>query len=301
MFRTSWKKRRNIALAGDVSCRHMVTRPSRRAGRARTTPEGATTGSARTARQPAVQRRLNGNSTAAITPPPAEVIAEHERKGDAVVLVTQHPTTCVECSALLIRGELVHFEAQRALCLRCALLDRLTLLPSGDVALTRRASGHSKVRAVVLEWTQRRKRYERRGTLVETVALERARIECAADDEQRASQREAAAVQRAIQDRQYITAFTNAVRAMFPGCPLSEARVIAEHACEKHSGRVGRTAAAKELDPEKVRLAVIAHVRHLHTDYDQIIARTHDKRDSRARIKGGVAEVLREWQSGSRT
>ena len=50
---------------------------------------------------------------------------------------------------------------------------------------------------------------------------------------------------------------------MFPGCPPDEARAIAEHACQENSGRVGRSAAAKEFDPAALRLAVIAHIRHL--------------------------------------
>jgi hypothetical protein len=52
-------------------------------------------------------------------------------------------------------------------------------------------------------------------------------------------------VRRDVQDRAFIAAFAAAVRRQFPGCPLAEAREIAGHACEKHSGRAGRTAAAK--------------------------------------------------------
>ena len=224
--------------------------------------------------------------------------------GGNVVLVSHVPVTCAECGALQVRGELVHFEerpgaAPAPLCLACALLDRLELLRSGDVALTRRASAHSRHTAVVLEWARGRKRYERRGTLVEPDALRRAERECEADATQREAQRARAAVRREGQEREYVGAFMAAVRAQFPGCPLSEAREIAAHACEKHSGRVGRSADAKALDPEKVRLAVVAHVRHLHTAYDQIIARTRDKRGSRVRIKGDVTSVLREWSAGA--
>ena len=209
------------------------------------------------------------------------------------------PVPCAECGALSVRGDLVHYEASKPLCLECALLGRLKLLPSGDVALTRRASAHSKTKALVLEWSARRKRYERRGTLVEPEAIRRARAECDTDAHEREAQRARAAVRREAEERTYVAAFTTAVRSLFPGCPLSEAREIAAHACEKSSGRVGRTADAKQLDPEMVRLAVIAHVRHLHTSYDQIIARTRDKRGSRARIKGDVASVLREWSAGA--
>ena len=108
-------------------------------------------------------------------------------------------------------------------------------------------------------------------------------------------QRTQAALHREVEDKEYVAAFTEAVMRQFPGCPLSEASEIAAHACTRSSGRVGRTAAAKELNAEKVRLAVIAHVRHLHTNYDSIIERTHDKRGSRAKIKDNVTAVLQAW------
>lgn len=228
------------------------------------------------------------------SPPPAAPV-----DGLEVVQVVSQPLVCAECRHLLGRGDLAHFEAQKALCLGCALLDQLVLLPSGDVALTRRASARSKVKAVVVEWSRRGKRYERRGTLVEPEALRLARLECETDAAQRAQQRAQAAVRREAEDQAYIVSFTREVKRLFPGCPLSEARKIAAHACAKHSGRVGRTAAAKELDEEMVRLAVIAHVRHLHTDYDRIIARTRDKRGARDRIRNKVTAVLQEWERGS--
>lgn len=42
------------------------------------------------------------------------------------------------------------------------------------------------------------------------------------------------------------------------------------------NGGVGPTAAAKRLDEEAVRLAVVAHVRHMETGYDEILASTED-------------------------
>ena len=214
---------------------------------------------------------------------------------ETIVLVLPVSVPCGECGAVRAQGDLAHFEDSTPLCLDCALLGRLALLPSGDVALTRRAAAHSKRRAIVLEWSPRRKRYERRGTLVDPDALRRARAECDADAHVREAQRTRAAVRRDIEEREYIAAFTAAVLRLYPGCPHSEARDIVAHACEKHSGRVGRTADAKRLVDDHVRLAVIAHVRHLHTRYDQIIATTHDKRQSRTAIRPAVDSVLHAW------
>ena len=51
-----------------------------------------------------------------------------------------------------------------------------------------------------------------------------------------------------------------AIAQQFPGCPEEDTQEIAGHACQQYSGRVGRSAAAKQFDPTTVRLAVIAHM-----------------------------------------
>ncbi|HPD17705.1 MAG TPA: DUF2293 domain-containing protein [Planctomycetota bacterium] len=71
---------------------------------------------------------------------------------------------------------------------------------------------------------------------------------------------------------------------------------MAEHACLKYSGRVGRSAAAKALDEEAVRLAVAAHVRHTKTSYDQLLARGWDRHDARGEVADQVRSVLSAWE-----
>jgi len=68
----------------------------------------------------------------------------------------------------------------------CADLAHLEYLPSGNTALTRRATKHSPLRAVVVQWARARKRYERQGILVTVEALCRAEEECLADEDRRA-------------------------------------------------------------------------------------------------------------------
>ena len=76
-------------------------------------------------------------------------------------------------------------------------------------------------------------------------------------------------------------------------------RQIASHACRKYSGRVGRSAAAKRLDEEAVQLAVVAHVRHDGTRYDELLARGVERRDARERIREDVDRVLSaRWRKG---
>ena len=60
-------------------------------------------------------------------------------------------------------------------CLSCAGLGLLEELPAGDALLTRRARAASKLSAVIVRWSQTRKRYERIGVLIEPAALAAAR------------------------------------------------------------------------------------------------------------------------------
>ena len=56
-------------------------------------------------------------------------------------------------------------------CLRCVGLDDLDFLSAGDPLLTRRAKAKSARYAVIVRFSRSRRRYERRGLLVETQAL----------------------------------------------------------------------------------------------------------------------------------
>ena len=131
--------------------------------------------------------------------------------------------------------------------------------------------------------------------LVEPAALRQAEEECLADAELRARRREQASLRRDVAEPAYINAFAAAVRAQFPGCPEVEADQIAAHACLKPSGRIGRTAAGKALDPQVVGLAVAAHVRHVHTDYDRLLGQLMDRRQAREHVRDRVDGILRQW------
>lgn len=215
---------------------------------------------------------------------------------DLLVFIAAGETKCGECGAELDRGTWITLQGERgALCLSCADLDHLVFLPPGDAALTRRARKHATLSAVVLKWSRTRKRYERQGLLVTEAGLQQAEQECPADQEIRARRQERARVQRAALDEAYMQRFAAAVRAAFPHCPPGREEEIALHACRKYSGRVGRSAAAKELAPEAVRLAVTAHVRHQETDYDRLLARGYDRAVARAAVHGQAQECLTAW------
>jgi len=220
---------------------------------------------------------------------------------DLKVFISTQDSSCGECGENLGRKAWITLDDEKgALCLSCADLDHLIFLPSGEAALTRRARKHSTLTAVVLQWSRARKRYERQGLLVEAEALEQAEQECLADSQARARRREREVVRRVELDRHYVESFAERVRALFPGCPAGREQVIAEHACLKYSGQVGRSAAAKNLAENAVRLAVIAHIRHAETDYDELLASGYDRRVARAQVTEAVDRILARWETPSR-
>ena len=214
---------------------------------------------------------------------------------DIVVFSIVSPSTCSECGAELGKGRFLRIEKQKPLCLECADLDHLVFLPSGDMALTRRSRKYSALSAVVVRFSRARRRYERQGVLVEPEALERAQRECLDDEAQRRLARERAAQVRERADGEYVAQFAGQIRSHYPGCPPEEAEAIATHACEKYSGRVGRSSAAKEFDAKAIELAVRAYIRHTHTDYDRLLSEGWDRMDARSAVAGMAAVVIERW------
>lgn len=221
---------------------------------------------------------------------------EPSKPNEIVVFWIIRDSTCVECGEELGKGRFLRLEEQRPLCLACADLDHLVFLERGDAALTRRASRYSTLRAVVVRFSRTRKRYERQGVLVEGEALTRAEQECLSDAEARQRLRERAAERRQELDAVYVDAFARRVGELFPGCPAEEQQQIATHACQKYSGRVARSAAAKALQASTVELAVRAHIRHSHTWYDELLGRGVAREEARALVAPAMQKRLDQWQ-----
>lgn len=217
---------------------------------------------------------------------------------DLKVFITSGESECYECGEKLGHHAWITLvEGKGALCLPCADLDHLVFLPSGDAALTRRAGKFSTLATVVLKWSRARKRYERQGLLVEEAALQRAEQECLADADVRAHRQEREAERRAELDQEYIQHFAARVRELYPACPAGREHEIAEHACQKYSGRVGRSAGAKALDENAIRMAVIAHIRHTETDYDEYLAQGQERWLARDEVNDKVGEILAAWKN----
>jgi hypothetical protein len=219
-----------------------------------------------------------------------------ERSSGIVVVQPIREWSCAECGDT---GDLLKMEDAGPLCLDCCDLDQLVFLPSGDAALTRRSTKASALSAVVVRWSRSRKRYERQGVLVEETALALAEQECMSDEDARMRRRERDRMRRADQDLEFQVRMAEEIRRLFPGCSAARATEISEHAGERGSGRVGRSAAARELDERAVTLAVVASVRHRDTGYDSLLMAGIARGEARDRVRGDIDDVLDAWRHAS--
>jgi hypothetical protein len=227
----------------------------------------------------------------------ARVAAKLNRAPELVVFQkVSEEGNCNDCGGELVQGDCLFMEKGHPLCLACADLDYLVFLPAGDTALTRRARKHSTLAAVVVRFNRPRKRYERQGLLVTAEAIAQAEAECSADALERAAARARAAAARVEEDRDFIAALAQAIARRYPGCPTDETQNIAQHTGLRSSGRVGRSAAGRSLDPAAVDLAVIAHIRHTHTNYDKLLMSGADRQDARALVRDRIDQVLAAWR-----
>ena len=94
-----------------------------------------------------------------------------------------------------------------------------------------------------------------------------------------------------------MAALAQVILERFPQCPRDEARRIAAHTGRRSSGRIGRSAAGRALDPRAVDLAVMAHVRHEHTNYDELLMHGTHRLDARTLVRDQLDHVLAKWSN----
>jgi hypothetical protein len=92
---------------------------------------------------------------------------------------------------------------------------------------------------------------------------------------------------------------TEEILRLFPGCPAIRARAIAGHTAVRGSGRVGRSAAGRALDPEAITLAVWASVRHEDTRYDEYLMSGMDRSEARSRVRDEAQKTLDGWRAAA--
>lgn len=194
-----------------------------------------------------------------------------------------YPSICSSCDS---SAEVLIKAKKGALCFDCVGLGHLVFLPSADAALTRRAKRASFMSVVVVCPTTRHYPYERLGILVANDALELAAQECLND-----------ADARSMKD-QSRDDYAEAIRSQFPGCPPARAKAIAFHAVLVSRGARRGVAAAGEHAPDAVRRAVSDSVRHVDTDYDDMLLSGIDPKEARKRLQHSVVHILDNWRDG---
>lgn len=84
-----------------------------------------------------------------------------------------------------------------------------------------------------------------------------------------------------------------AIRDLFPKIPERDLHAIVARAFQRGKDRVG-TAVELSL-PRRVQLAVVAHIRHIYTDYDKLL-KTGSWLEARARIERACLDQLAQWR-----
>jgi hypothetical protein len=171
------------------------------------------------------------------------------------------------------------------------------VLYPGDTFVTRRVKEMARDRGLNVYARMKKSRRKAYSAVVfyrvPADLLAQARRDAEESEARRRASREAAGRARERRHELHLAAATNRILEMYPGMPNREAASVAERAFEVGSGRVGR---AGDLDLDaKLRLAVQAHARHAHTEYDRLLD-VMDREDARAAIRGDVAATIRDWE-----
>src|SRR5437879_2554003 len=98
------------------------------------------------------------------------------------------------------------------------------------------------------------------------------------------------------EDLELVKRMTERLSLLFPRCPPQEAHAIAQHTAVRGSGRVGRTAAGRDLEEGALTAAIAAAIRHTHTDYDGWLAGGMDRAAAREKVADQVRTILASWR-----
>ncbi|KAK1749359.1 hypothetical protein QBC47DRAFT_426794 [Echria macrotheca] len=158
-------------------------------------------------------------------------------------------------------------------------------VPKGDVYITKncRQRSHSQGQQVYVVLNKRNQPIGIRCPQSIFAAVQ-------ADHKATAAKRASAVDKR---DAAICARFEKAVMNVFPGIPRQSLPLIVAHAAKKRSGRVGRTETVG-LD-HKAKLAVWAHIRHCHTDYDGLLKNGEDREVARGKVANIVNELSIKW------
>lgn len=80
-----------------------------------------------------------------------------------------------------------------------------------------------------------------------------------------------------------------ALTALAPAIPYADAQAVKAHAASRH---------LRSLPPGiSVWLALVAHIRHSHTDYEALLAEGYDQESARHFVVDSTNAVLTRWRA----
>ncbi|QKV18383.1 DUF2293 domain-containing protein [Oricola thermophila] len=85
------------------------------------------------------------------------------------------------------------------------------------------------------------------------------------------------------------TETTKALRRLVPMIPFNEAEEVKQLAGQRHLRSLPASVA--------VWLSLVAHVRHVHTDYDRLLDEGYDRDSARHFVLDDINAVLQRWQA----
>lgn len=85
------------------------------------------------------------------------------------------------------------------------------------------------------------------------------------------------------------TEIAKALRSLTPMIPFNEAAEVKQLAGQRHLRALPASVS--------VWLSLVAHVRHVHTDYDQLLGDGYDRDSARHFVLDDINAVLQRWQS----
>ncbi len=165
---------------------------------------------------------------------------------------------------------------------------------TGDAYLTRKVKQMANRVFIRMKRHKRLKVSRPVGILAPADVVVAAREEAAQTAEARQKKRAAGAASRQRKEAKTRNTVKQRMLELYPMMPSDEAEEITEHAFEVGSGRVGRSSMV-ELDG-KIELAVRAHVRHSHTDYDRLMDEGWDREDARDEVRSEIGKVIEKWR-----
>ena len=163
----------------------------------------------------------------------------------------------------------------------------------GDAFITRRVKSCDET--VYLRMEKSRGYSSIIGILAPTTVVESAQLEAKRTEETRRRAREKATRRRRRKDRKVLNDVVNQMMRDFPGMPYLEAEEIAQHAFAVGSGRVGRSSFIDLED--KIDMAVIAHIRHVHSRYEELLDEGWYREDARAEAGKEISIVYELWKT----